>query len=153
MVVGLLRLAGGFEFPGPGIGNLAKNSTYMGQELLNPASVEGWHTGVEWINSGTLMKRVNFAASLLGDTTRPGIHAIVERIKAQGELTPEGLVEGCLDVLGPVVVEPEVRQRLVEHAQEGGVVRWQPASEGSLAEKRVGEMLQMIAALREFQYC
>jgi hypothetical protein len=153
MVVGLLRLAGGFEFPGPGIGNLAKNSTYMGQELLNPASVEGWHTGVEWINSGTLMKRVNFAASLLGDTTRPGIHAIVERIKAQGELTPEGLVEGCLDLLGPVVVEPEVRQRLVEHAQEGGVVRWQPASEGSLAEKRVGEMLQMIAALREFQYC
>ena len=57
-----MRLAGGFEFPGPGIGNLAKNPTYMGQELLNPPSVEGWHTGAEWINSGTLMKRINFAA-------------------------------------------------------------------------------------------
>ena len=53
VVVGLMRLAGGFEFPGPGIGNLSKNPTYMGQELLNPPSVEGWHTGAEWINSGT----------------------------------------------------------------------------------------------------
>jgi uncharacterized protein (DUF1800 family) len=153
MVVGLMRLAGGFEFPGPGIGNLAKNSTYMGQELLNPASVEGWHTGVEWINSGTLMKRVNFAASLLGDTSRPGIRAIVGRIQADGEQTPEGLVDRCLDLLGPLEVEPEVRQRLVEHAREGGAVRWGTAHEAGVSEKRVGEMLQMIAALREFQYC
>jgi hypothetical protein len=55
--------------------------------------------------------------------------------------------------LGPLVVEPEVRQRLVEHAREGGGLRWAPAHEARLAEKRVGEMLQMIAALREFQYC
>ena len=153
MVIGLMRLAGGFEFPGPGIGNLAKNSTYMGQELLNPASVEGWHTGVEWINSGTLMKRVNFAASLLGDTTRPGMRALVDRIKAPGELTPDGLVDSCLDLLGPLEVEPEVRQRLIEHAREGGSVRWGTGHEASLSEKRVGEMLQMIASLREFQYC
>jgi uncharacterized protein (DUF1800 family) len=153
VVISLLRLAGGYEFPAPGIGQLSKQPTYMGQELLNPPSVEGWHTGAEWINSGTLMKRVNFAAGVLGDLSRPGIRALISRLQAQGEMTPEGLVEGCLDVLGPVVVEPEVRQRLVEHAQEGGAVRWQPAAEASLAEKRVGEMLQMIAALREFQYC
>jgi uncharacterized protein (DUF1800 family) len=153
VVISLMRLAGGFEFPAPGIGQLAKQPTYMGQELLNPPSVEGWHTGAEWINSGTLMKRVNFAASLLGDTTRPGIRAIVERLKAQGELSPEGLVDGCLDLLGPVAVEPEVRQRLMEHASEGGPVRWGTAPEAGGAEKRVGEMLQMIAALREFQYC
>src|SRR5262245_38269902 len=81
VVVGLMRLAGGFEFPGPGIGNLAKNPTYMGQELLNPPSVEGWHTGAEWINSGTLMKRINFAAGLLGDTNRPGIGKLIDRLK------------------------------------------------------------------------
>ena len=73
VVVGILRLAGGFEFPAPGIGNLVKNPTYMGQEILNPPSVEGWHTGAEWINSGTLMKRINFAAGMLGDVSRPGI--------------------------------------------------------------------------------
>jgi len=153
MVVGIMRLAGGFEFPAPGIGNLAKQPTYMGQELLNPPSVEGWHTGAEWINSGTLMKRVNFAASVLGDFERPGMRALLARLKASGELTPDGFVDRCLDLLGPLPVEPEVRQRLVEHASEGGPVRWGTAHEASLAQKRVGEMLQMIASLREFQYC
>jgi len=153
VVIGIMRLAGGYEFPAPGIGNLAKQPTYMGQELLNPPSVEGWHTGAEWINSGTLMKRVNFAASVLGDLSRPGIRAMVQRLQGHGDLAPEGLVDGCLDLLGPLPVEPEVRQRLVEHASEGGVLRWSPAQEASMAEKRVGEMLQMIASLREFQYC
>ena len=148
-----MRLAGGFEFPGPGIGNLAKQPTYMGQELLNPPSVEGWHTGAEWINSGTLMKRVNFAASVLGDFSRPGMRALLDRLKAHGDLSPEGLVDSCLDLLGPLDVEPEVRQRLVEHASEGGPVRWGTAHEASISQKRVGEMLQMIASLREFQYC
>ena len=56
---------------------------------------------MEWINSGTLMKRVNFAASVLGDLSRPGMRAIVARLKGQGELAPEGLVDSCLDLLGP----------------------------------------------------
>jgi hypothetical protein len=125
----------------------------MGQELLNPPSVEGWHTGAEWINSGTLMKRVNFAASVLGDFSRPGMRAMLERLKAHGELTPDELVDRCLDLIGPLDVQPEVRQHLVEHANEGGPVRWSPTHEADTAQKRVGEMLQMIAALREFQYC
>jgi hypothetical protein len=153
VVVGLLRLAGGNEFPGPGIGNLAKYPTYMGQELLNPPSVEGWHTGAEWINSGTLMKRVNFAASVLGDLSRPGIRVILDRVKAQGDLSPEGFVDSCLDLIGPLEVQPEVRQRLVEHASDGGALRWRTEHDTSTSEKRVGEMLQLIASLREFQYC
>jgi uncharacterized protein (DUF1800 family) len=153
VVVGLLRLAGGNEFPGPGIGNLAKHPTYMGQELLNPPSVEGWHTGAEWINSGTLMKRVNFAASVLGDLSRPGIGALLSRLKSQGDLSPEGFVDSCLDLIGPLQVQPEVRQRLVEHANEGGPLRWGAEQEASTSSKRIGEMLQLIASLREFQYC
>ena len=48
-VVSLLRLAGGYEFPAPGIGQLAKHPTYMGQELLNlPASKGG-----TWGKSGS----------------------------------------------------------------------------------------------------
>ena len=153
VVISLLRLAGGFEFPAPGIGQLAKSPTYMGQELLNPPSVEGWHTGAEWINSGTLMKRVNFAASMLGDLSRPGIAAIVQRIQAQGEQTPAGLVDSCLDLLGPLPVQPAVRQRLVEHAREGGPLSWGTEQAATTSRKRVAEMLQLIASLREFQYC
>src|SRR5215831_1516720 len=64
VVVGTLRLVGDSPFPAPGIGNLSRQAGYMGQDLLNPPSVEGWHTGVEWINSGSLMQRVNFTAAL-----------------------------------------------------------------------------------------
>jgi hypothetical protein len=152
VVVSLLRLAGGFEFPAPGIGQLAKQPTYMGQELLNPPSVEGWHTGPEWINSGTLMKRINFAAGILGDLSRPGIRALVHRLKAQGDLAPEGFVDSCLDLIGPLEVEPEVRQNLVTHASEGGPLRWGTEPEASTSSARVGEMLQLIASIREFQY-
>ena len=40
----------------------------MGQELMNPPSVEGWHTGKEWIDTGILVERVNFAAEQVGDS-------------------------------------------------------------------------------------
>ena len=153
VVVSLLRLAGGFEFPAPGIGQLAKQPTYMGQELLNPPSVEGWHTGAEWINSGTLMKRINFAAAMLGDFSRPGMRAILNRIQSQGDLSPEGFVDSCLDLMGPLEVEPEVRQNLVAHASEGGPLRWGTERDAGTSSARVGEMLQVIASVREFQYC
>jgi hypothetical protein len=125
----------------------------MGQELLNPPSVEGWHTGAEWINSGTLMKRVNYAASLLGDFNRPGMHAFLQRVKAQGDLSPEAFVDTCLDLIGPLEVQAGVRQNLVQHASERGMLRWGTESETSTSTARVGEMLQLIASVREFQYC
>jgi hypothetical protein len=61
VVVGSLRLVGGYELPRPGYGDLSMQPL-TGQDLLNPPSVEGWHTGPEWINSGSLMARINFVA-------------------------------------------------------------------------------------------
>jgi hypothetical protein len=125
----------------------------MGQELLNPPSVEGWHTGVEWVNSGTLMKRVNFAAGVLGDLSRPGMRAIVDRIQSRGDLSPEAFVDSCLDLIGPLEVQPDVHQHLVEHASEGGTLGWETEQEAKTSSARVREMLQLIASVREFQYC
>ena len=45
----------------------------MGQDLMNPPTVEGWHTGREWIDSGTLVERINFAAEMLGNTELEGV--------------------------------------------------------------------------------
>ena len=79
----------------------------MGQELLNPPTVEGWHTGKEWIDSGALVERINFAADQVGNLTKPGVRRIIERLAALGSsLTPEQLVDGCLDLAGPVLVSP-----------------------------------------------
>jgi uncharacterized protein (DUF1800 family) len=153
VVVGTLRLVGGAEFPAPGIGNLAKSTGYMGQELLNPPSVEGWHTGVEWINSGALMKRINFAAGLLGDVDRPGVRDIISRLQVQGGLPPEGFVDSCLDLIGPLEVKPETRHQLVDHATEKGGLRWGTVQEAGVSTERVGDILKLIASVREYQYC
>ena len=152
LVVGTLRLVGGAEFPAPGIGEMSRQAGYMGQDMLNPPSVEGWHTGAEWINSGTLMRRVNFAADMIADVSRPGVQAIINRVRAQGELSPEGLVDTCLDLMGPLDVNQETRQELVEHSAEGGTLRWGSEQESGSSTHRVTEMLQLIVSLRDYQY-
>jgi hypothetical protein len=152
VVVGSLRFVGGQELPRPGYGDLSMQPAYMGQDLLNPPSVEGWHTGPEWINSGSLMARINFVAGLVGDPSLPGVRAIIDRLKTKGTLSPDQLVDGCLDLLGPVQVSPETRQELVAQAQEWGQTGWASETSAKTADKRVGEMLQLIVATREFQF-
>ena len=152
VVVGSLRLVGGSEMPRPGYGELSMQPSYMGQDLLNPPSVEGWHTGQEWINSGSLMARINFVAALVGDPSLPGVRAIIERLKATGTLSPEQLVDGCLDLLGPVEVGSGTRQELIDQAKEWGQLSWDSELRARTADKRVGEMLQLIVATREYQF-
>ena len=149
MVVSTLRTVGGEEMPRPNYGEeVAMQPTYMGQDLLNPPSVEGWHTGAEWINSGSLMARINYAADMYGDANRPGVQNIIGRLKAQGTLSPEALVEGCLDLMGPLEVGAESHAELMGQAQSGGDLSWDAAD----AEQRVSEMLQLIVAMREYQF-
>ena len=152
VVVGTLRLVGGYEFPAPGLGEMARQPTYMGQDLLNPPSVEGWHTGAEWINSGSLMRRVNFTADLVGDVSRPGIRDMVDRLQASGVSSPADVVEGCLDLMGPLEVTGESRDELVGFVGDAGNFSWGSESEVAESTRRVSELLQLIVSLREYQY-
>jgi hypothetical protein len=124
----------------------------MGQELLNPPSVEGWHTGVEWINSGSLMKRINFVADMLGDTSRPGVRKMIGRLQAQGNLSPEELVDRCLELVGPVKAGAATLQQLVEHVAQRGELTWDNDDDVEASTARVGELLQLIASVKEYQY-
>src|SRR5713101_8419014 len=152
VVVGSLRLVGGYEMPRPGYGDLSMQPSYMGQDLLNPPSVEGWHTGQEWINSGSLMARINFVAEQVGNTSLPGVQAIIKRLQAMGVLEPEELVDSCLDLLGPVKVGADTKKELVEQAKEWGQIRWDTAANAQAATKHTGELLQLIVATREYQF-
>jgi hypothetical protein len=120
----------------------------MGQDLLNPPSVEGWHTGKEWINSGSLMSRINFVAAQLGNPDLPGVKAIIDRLKKQGTKTPEQLVDNCLDLLGPVQVGADTKKELTDQAKTWGDV----SLDTSTGAQKAAEMLQLIAATREYQF-
>ena len=152
MVVSTLRLSGSFSGPRLGYQAVAAECGFQGQELLNPPSVESWHTGEEWIDGGALVRRVNFAAKYLSDTKQPGINSIVERIKAQGTLSPEQCVEQCLDLLGPLEVGDSTRQELVDQVSHGGDIRWDSETAAQDAERRIGVTLALVAASREYQF-
>ena len=152
LVVSTLRLVGGADFPGPGLGELARQTTYMGQDLLNPPSVEGWHTGAEWINSGSLMRRINFAADMVGDVSRPGVQAIIGGLQSKGDVASEGFVDACLEAMGPLEVDSETRNELVGHASSSGSLRWGSQQDKDSSTARVAEMLQLIVSLRDYQY-
>jgi uncharacterized protein (DUF1800 family) len=152
VVIGALRMVGGSEFPAPGIGELASQPKYMGQDLLNPPSVEGWHTGAEWINSGSLMRRINFTAELVGDVSRPGIKNMVDRLIAKGDTSAEAVVDSCLDLMGPLEVNPESLTELNGFVTKGGNFAWDSEADIEKSTSRVSALLQLIVSLREFQY-
>src|SRR5215211_4461898 len=98
-VAGLMRLVGDYRFPDWGIKDIALEFRYMGQDLMNPPSVEGWHTGKEWIDTGILVERINFAAGQVGDIDKPGVRKIIERLRAMGELSPDQFVDEMLQLI------------------------------------------------------
>jgi uncharacterized protein (DUF1800 family) len=148
-VAGIMRLVEDFNFPRNGIRDISLECRYMGQDLLNPPSVEGWHVGKEWIDTGILVERINFAAAQVSDVDKPGVRKIVERLRAMGELTPEQFLDACLDLIGPLRVSDTTRAALLDFANKGGALRLTPGDRA--AEQRVGEMLSVIVATREFQ--
>ena len=153
MAVGALRLAGEHREVKPGLFDVSLEPKYMGMDLMNPPTVEGWHTGREWIDSGTLVERINFTSDLLGNTELPGVRSMIQRLKASGlSLSPEALVDGCLDVIGPLPVHEETRGELLAHAHRGGEVRHGSPTEEAEFTRRAGEMLQMIASTAEYQF-
>ena len=148
-VVGTLRLIGDWTTPKPGFEFIFDEMKFMGQEPLNPPSVEGWHTGDEWIDGGTLVHRINFTADFVGNTSYPGIQEIIDRLASDGpSISPEGLVDGCLQMLGHYELAEETRRMLMAHAQKGGELHTNTED----FPQQVGQMLQLIVATKEYLY-
>ena len=152
LVVGTARLAGSYQSPRWDITNLASDANFMGQEILNPPTVEGWHTGTEWVDTGTLVERVNSSALVIGDTVQPGVQAMIQRLKGgQNSYQPAELVDECLLLLGSLSVSDSTHDRLVEFAATWGEVSFTPEDAASCSEQQVVELLQVILATREYQ--
>ena len=152
LVVGTARLAGTHRSPDVDDIKLSLHTTSMGQRLLDPPSVEGWHTGREWINTSTLVQRVNFAVDQFSDVTRPGVLSIVERVRGRGPvISPRNLIETCLQLMGPMEVSSKTMEELVAHATSMGEIRFGSNDEAHDPVERVKEVLQLIVSTREYQ--
>ena len=147
---------GSLDTPIDGVDEAMLEAGYMGQALLQPPSVEGWHTGEEWVTSGALVDRVNFAASHIGNMSNPGVRDMVDRIAREcGDTSAAGeLVDTCLDVIGPMLVSDDTRDSLIEVASKGRDEAEQNGhSENGADQQRIVEILKMIVSSREYQLC
>ena len=149
VVASTLKMVGSYQTPEPTIPDIGPESTYMGQSLLDPPSVEGWYTGQEWINSGSLLARINFVADRVANTSLPGISAIIGHIKSDGVNSPEELVEASLEHMGFLEVGAETMSQLLDHAKAEGNMNW---NDEAAAGTRVGEMLALVGATTEYQF-
>ena len=146
LVAGVLRLTGEFDRPRYEILERFNQASYMGQILNNPPSVEGWHQGTDWLDSGTLVERINFASQQIGDVDKPGIRAIIGRISDEMSETTsaERLVDACLEEVGALAVEEDTRRTLVDFSAQG-------STGGNTDRQHIADVLQMVAATQEFQ--
>ena len=143
LVAGVLRLTGEFDRPRREIMDRTLQMNFMGQMLNNPPSVEGWHQGMEWVDTGTLVERVNFASEQFGDTNKAGVRAMIDGVMSDEYATsPARLVDACLDQLGVIEVSDETREVLERFAEQTGEER---------TRDKVANLLRLAAATQEFQ--
>ena len=153
LVAGTIKLVGAYRSPEPGLTTLDAATAVMGQRLMTPPTVEGWHTGREWIDGGTLNERVNFAVNQVADFTKPGIQSILNRLSAEGRpLSPEEFVDKCLDLVGPLTVGSQTWDALLEYAESGGELRFGTDADRQESSARVACMLQLIVASIDYQF-
>ena len=154
VVAGTTKIIGTPTQPSQEWFDLGKTATIFGQDLLNPPTVEGWHTGYEWINSGALVSRVNYTANQFRRSNTPGIDLLIDRIASSSSsvMSPEELVEKCLDLMGPISVREKTKTELVDHVSSEGKISWATPNDHSRSSQRTRDLLALIAGTREYQF-
>ena len=153
LVAGVIKLAGTHRAVEPGLTAFDGATRVMGQTLMDPPTVEGWHTGKEWIDGGTLTERINFAVNQLADMRKPGPSAILRRLEELDKpLESAEVVDTILDLIGPLEVQPETRAALVDFADHVGEINFGSDENRALSEERIGRLLRLTVASREYQF-
>jgi uncharacterized protein (DUF1800 family) len=159
LVIGTLRLSGEYNDDtkvDASIFSVIAESDYMGQALGNPPSVEGWHTGEEWITSGALVDRINFASKHMGDLENDGVRKIIDKIASklnEETHTFTELVESCCRSVGITEISNDTRTALLEFLSidddetDGEVHMLEVESDTIL------RILKFMVSSREYQLC
>lgn len=153
LIVNTLRLTGEVEMPSLVMSGAVEEAGYMGQQLFYPPSVEGWHGGEEWINSGSLVDRVNFATSHIGNLEHPGIRSLVDRIVSLCKPcpSPTELVDTILELLGCTNISENTRGLLIDMGSKNGEIDISTYPDSLGFDEMISHMLRMIVSTREYQ--
>ena len=164
LVVGTIRLAGGYDSPTSDVYDHIAASGYMGQDIYAPPSVEGWMGGADWISTGSMVMRVNFAGEIVGNLESPGVQSLIASIRSDAGSSPtsDSLVRSSLKNLGELQVADDTRNGLKEYTEN---VILSPSKDDESADivnsgthpsiisnSAIASLLQLIVATREYQF-
>ncbi len=91
----------------------------MGQDLLEPPSVKGWDGNEAWINTSTLLARINFAN--LMSQSRLAFNGEFARVTAfvrEKNYSPAQYVDFLAETLGPLPLSAQTRQTIVDYINQ-----------------------------------
>jgi uncharacterized protein (DUF1800 family) len=115
----------------------------MGQSLFEPPDVNGWALGAEWFSTASMLARMNFAATLMGNQ-KFNLGREVQPYRQ----APERVVEYMLNHFTYAPISQDVYNALVEYARGGGT--WTGA-DTQLNNKSAG-LARLIVASSEYQF-
>jgi hypothetical protein len=115
----------------------------MGQQLYEPPDVNGWALGPEWFSTASMLSRMNFAATLMGN----------QKFNLGRELqpyrqSPERVVDYLLNHFTYAQISSDVYNALLEYARGGGA--W-TGNDTQLNNKSAG-LARLIVASSEYQF-
>ena len=109
----------------------------MGQPLLNPTSVEGWQGGEEWINTGSVIQRINFCSDVLGNPEKTLVQNIVNKTPDK-----ENILNVCCAELGYIELHSSTKEALNDYIQE---------DEFKINKEFISILIKLIVSSREYQ--
>ena len=115
----------------------------MGQMLFEPPDVAGWSLGTLWVSTGSMLARMNFAATLASNQ-----RFNLSRAAAAASRTPEDLMGFFLSRLSPAPIDSVPNSALMTYLQAGAT--W-PANDAQLLAKSAG-LTKLLIGSSEYQF-
>ena len=115
----------------------------MGQQLYEPPDVNGWAVGGEWFSTASMLARMNFAATLMGNQK----FNLGRELQNYGQ-SPERVVDFMLNHFTYSPMSTDVYDALLEYARGGGA--W-TGNDAQLNNKGAG-LARLIVSSSEYQF-
>jgi hypothetical protein len=131
-IVGSMRALGikksNGTYVGPADRELGDQARRMGMNLFEPPNVAGWPGGLEWINSGTLVARLDHAKNLAASdygVNKFKLSTIAGLPIGDASADPGTVVDAIIHQfgldLGPAPINANQRTALIAYATDGGL--------------------------------
>ena len=114
----------------------------MGQLLFEPPNVGGWPLGAGWFSTGTMLARMNFAATLASN--QKAFLAASVRGKSQ---SPQSLLTSMLDRITPAPLDSGPREALIAYLASAGA--W--TGSGEQLNTRASGLARLLVGSSEYQ--